>query len=121
MIIQSSTKEKCHCGFSCSYYYSHFINNGRWTKNKINSFNYLSIKMSQLFGIRKVKDIVTDWKKLNINISDHWFGYHVSEKYKKYNLVNIESNIETNNITFLLFNKSSSVHTHIYKLKYQNQ
>ncbi len=78
-------------------YYSHFITNGRWTKNKINSFNYLSIKMSQLFGIRKVKDIVTDWKKLNINISDHWFGYHVSEKYKKYNLVNIESNIETNN------------------------
>ena len=78
-------------------YYSHFINNGRWTKNKINSFNYLSIKMSQLFGIRKVKDIVTDWKKLNINISNHWFGYHISEKYKKYNLVNIESNIETNN------------------------
>lgn len=72
-------------------YYSHFTNNGRWTKNKINSFNYLSIKMSQLFGIRKVKDIVADWKKLNINIENHWFGYHVSKKYKKYNLVNIES------------------------------
>ena len=78
-------------------YYFHFINNGRWTKNKINSFNYLSIKMSQLFGIRKVKDIVADWKKLNINIEDHWFGYHVIEKYKKYDLVNIESDIETNN------------------------
>ena len=79
------------------FYYSHFVNNGRWTKNKKNSFNYLSIKMSQLFGIRKVKDILTDWKKLNINISDHWFGYNVSEKFKKYNLLNIESNIETNN------------------------
>ena len=78
-------------------YYFHFINNGRWTKNKINSFNYLSIKMSQLFGIRKVKDIVADWKKLNINIEDHWFGYHVSEKYRKYDLVNIKSEIETNN------------------------
>ena len=78
-------------------YYSHFIKNGRWTKNKINSFNYLSIKMSQLFGIKKVKDILADWKKLNISISDHWFGFHVSEKYKKYNLVNLESNGETDN------------------------
>ena len=50
--------------------------------------------MSQLFGIWKVKDIVTDWKKLNINISDHWFGFHINQKYRKYNLINIESDNE---------------------------
>ena len=73
------------------YYYSHFVNNGRWTKNKINSFNYLSIKMSQLFGIRKVRSIIDDWKRLNINICDYWFGFHINQKYRRHNLINIES------------------------------
>lgn len=71
-------------------YYSHFIKNGRWNKNKINCYDYLSIKISCLFGIRKVRDIIADWKKLNINICDYWFGFHVNQKYRKYNLINIE-------------------------------
>lgn len=78
-------------------YYSYFINNCKWNRNKINCFDYLSIKMSTLFGIRKVKDIVSDWEKLKINIRDYWFGIHISEKYKKYNLIDIESHSETNN------------------------
>ena len=68
-------------------YYSYFLKNGRWTQNKIECYNYLSIQMSRLFGKRKVKAIITDWKRLNIDISKHWFGYHVEEKY---NLIKIE-------------------------------
>ncbi len=64
-------------------YYRHFIENGKWTKNKILCYEYLCIIIYQIFGLKKVLEILKDIEKLKINKNDlGWFLFVISWKYK---------------------------------------
>lgn len=64
-------------------YYKYFIENGKWTKNKKMCYEYLCIIMYQIFGFKKVLNILKDIEKLNINKDDiGWFLFLISFKYK---------------------------------------
>lgn len=55
-------------------YYRHFIENGKWTKNKILCYEYLCIILYQIFGLKRVFKILKDIEKLKINKNDiGWF------------------------------------------------
>lgn len=65
-------------------YYKYFIENGKWTKNKIVCYEYLCIITYQIFGLKKVLHILKDIEKLKINKNDiGWFLFLISFKYKK--------------------------------------
>ncbi len=64
-------------------YYKYFIENGKWTKNKILCYEYLCITIYQIFGLKKVLHILKDIEKLKINKDDiGWFLSLISFTYK---------------------------------------
>ncbi len=64
-------------------YYKYFIKNGKWTKNKILCYEYLCIILYQVFGLKKVYQILKDIERLKINKDDiAWFLFLISFKYK---------------------------------------
>ena len=64
-------------------YYRHFIENGKWTKNKTVCYEYLCIILYQIFGLKRVIKILKDIEKLKINKKDiGWFSFLISWKYK---------------------------------------
>jgi len=64
-------------------YYKQFIENGKWTKNKILCYEYLCITLYQIFGLKKVLYILKDIERLKINKNDiDWFLSVISFKYK---------------------------------------
>lgn len=63
-------------------YYNYFYNNGRWTKRKIECYDYLCSKMSYLFGLKMSKKIIKDIEKVGIELSDLWFSLSIELRYK---------------------------------------
>ena len=62
-------------------YYKYFIKNGKWTKNKILCYEYLCIILYQVFGLKKVYQILKDIERLKINKDDiAWFLFLSSFK-----------------------------------------
>lgn len=62
-------------------YYRHFIENGKWTKNKILCYEYLCIILYQIFGLKRVFKILKDIEKLKINKNDiDWFLFVIPWK-----------------------------------------
>ena len=64
-------------------FYQQFISKGKWTTNKIGGYDYLCIKMCQLFGIKKVLQILDDIPKLPITLHNvGWFVGSIKRRYK---------------------------------------
>lgn len=64
-------------------FYQQFISKGKWTSNKISGYDYLCITMYQLFGIKKVIQILDDIQKLPITFDDvGWFVSAIKRRYK---------------------------------------
>ncbi len=95
-------------------YYNNFIKIGRWTKRKIECYSYLCIKMSKLFGLKRVKLILKDWERYNINPSDYWFGTHIQFTYKKQNLI-----AEANKEDFIAKNYNHTFDEFLYLINNQ--
>ena len=64
-------------------FYQQYISKGKWTSNKIGGYDYLCIKMCQLFGIKKVLQILDDIPKLPITLYNvGWFVGSIKRRYK---------------------------------------
>ena len=103
-------------------YYKYFIKNGKWTKNKILCYEYLCIILYQVFGLRKVYQILKDVERLKIAKGDiGWFLFLIAFKYKNNTTIqhflpkDIETNaLQTYNHTFEEFLQLARENRHDY-------